>query len=75
MTTYTLKLTPTLRNMSTEGSLDTALVDGVSIQRTGYIEVPTGEDHERKIVEVDDGEEFDDSPMDPLTGQPGVTIV
>jgi len=34
MSTYTVTLTPTLVNPGTEGSLDTSLVNGVSIQRT-----------------------------------------
>ena len=31
---YTVTLTPQLVNLGTEGSLDTSLVNGVSIQRT-----------------------------------------
>ena len=58
MATYTLKLTPDLRNFATEGGLDTSVVDGVSAQRTGYIEVYNNSD--RKIVEVKDGESFND---------------
>jgi hypothetical protein len=65
MTTYTLKLTPDLRNLSTEGGLDTSVSltgvgnSGVSAQRTGYIEVNSGSN--RKIVEVKDGETFTDT--------------
>lgn len=59
MTTYTLVLTPELRNLATEGSLDTSLLNGVSLQRTGYIEVYNGSN--RKIVEVMDGESFNDT--------------
>jgi hypothetical protein len=59
MTTYTLKLTPDLRNLSTEGGLDTSVSSGVSAQRTGYIEVNSG--NNRKIVEVKDGETFTDT--------------
>lgn len=58
MTTYTLSLTPALRNFTTEGGLDTAILNGVSIQRTGYVDVYNGAD--RKIVQVADGESFDD---------------
>lgn len=59
MTTYTFSVTPDLRNMSTEGGLDTSLLNGLSIQRTGYLEVYNGTD--RKIVVVNDGEEFNDT--------------
>jgi len=55
---YTVKLTPDLRNLATEGSLDTAVVAGVSIQRTVYLDVYNGTD--RKIVSVKDGGTFDD---------------
>ena len=58
MATYTLKLTPTIRPLGTEGNLDTAVVNGASIQRTGFIEVPNGTT--RKIVAVKDGVTFDD---------------
>jgi hypothetical protein len=59
MTTYTLDLSPALVNMSTEGGLDTAILNGNSIQRTGYIEVKNGAN--RKIVEVRDGDSFNDT--------------
>jgi len=60
MATYTLALTPTLRNLGTEGSLDTSVVNGVSVQRTGYIETVDGTD--RKVLELIDGEVFTDVP-------------
>ena len=56
---YTVKLTPDLRNLGTEGSLDTSVVNGVSIQRTVYLDVYNGAD--RKIVQVRDGATFDDT--------------
>lgn len=56
---YTVKLTPDLRNLGTEGSLDTSVVNGVSIQRTVYLDVYNGTD--RKIVQVRDGATFDDT--------------
>ena len=59
MTTYTLKLTPALRNFTTLGGLDTAILNGVSIQRTGYFDVYNGSN--RKIVEVRDGQTFNDT--------------
>lgn len=59
MTTYTLDLSPKLVNMSTEGGLDTAILNGNSLQRTAYIEVHDGT--KRKIVEAKDGDSFDDA--------------
>lgn len=58
MASYIAKLTPTLRHAGTEGSMDTSLVNGVSIQRTGYFEVYNSTN--RKIVSVNDGETFTD---------------
>lgn len=62
MASYTLKLTPTLRNLGTEGSLDTAILGGVSLQRTGYIETVDGSGG-RKVSEMMDGEVFTDVPQ------------
>ena len=61
MATYTLALTPSLINLGTEGSLDTSVVNGASIQRTGYLEVVDGAD--RKVLELIDGEVFNDVPQ------------
>ncbi len=58
MSTYHVKLTPSLRTEGTEGGLDTSVVNGVSAQRTGYFEVYNGTD--RKIVSKLDGVAFDD---------------
>jgi len=71
MATYTITLTPALRNLATEGGLDTALVAGKSVQRTGYIEVKNGTS--RKIVLVKDGDTFNDT-MATITSYPGLTI-
>lgn len=59
MANFQLKLTPDVINMATEGSMDSSVSDGVSHQRTGYIDVHVDDD--RKIVEVADGETFDDA--------------
>lgn len=59
MADYRLKLTPTLVHMGTEGYLDTSILNGVSYQRTGYIDVYNSSN--RKIVEVVDGETFNDT--------------
>jgi hypothetical protein len=49
MASYTVDLTPSLRNFTTEGGLDTAVVNGHSIQRTAnMLLVVNGND--RKMV-------------------------
>lgn len=58
MATYTVTLTPSLRNMATEGSMDTAILDGVSIQRTVFLDVFNSAN--KKVVAVDDGGTFTD---------------
>ena len=50
MANFQLKLTPNLVNLGTEGSLDTSVVNGVSIQRTGYIEVVDASDLQARMV-------------------------
>lgn len=59
MASYTIDLSPNMVNLASEGSLDTSLLNGNSIQRTVYIEVYNSND--RKIVAVNDGESFDDA--------------
>ena len=59
MATYTVNLTPSLRNMATEGSMDTAILDGVSIQRTVFLDVYNSDN--KKVVAADDGTSFTDT--------------
>jgi hypothetical protein len=62
MANFQLKLTPNLVNLGTEGSLDTSVVNGVSIQRTGYIEVVDASDLQARMVwEINDGVTFNDT--------------
>lgn len=62
MASYTLKLTPADRNPASEGSLDTSVVNGVSIQRTGYIEVVNANNLQQRMVwEMADGASFNDT--------------
>jgi len=79
MANYTLKLTPTLVNLATEGSLDTSVVNGVSAQRTGYIEVVNTSDLQQRMVwEINDGVTFNDTFQtltDIPNGAGGVFIV
>jgi hypothetical protein len=66
MATYTVKLTPDLVNRDTEASLDTAVVAGVSIQRTmNGILLYSGTDY-RMFGNLADGDTIDDSTI-PLT--------
>jgi hypothetical protein len=62
MANFQLKLTPNLVNLGTEGSLDTSVVNGVSKQRTGYIEVVDASDLQARMVwEINDGATFNDT--------------
>jgi hypothetical protein len=64
MASYTVQLTPTLVNLATEGSLDTSVVGGLSIQRTAYVELVNATGG-RKVYEAIDGESIDDVVQDP----------
>jgi len=79
MANFQLKLTPDLVNLGTEGSLDTSVVNGVSAQRTGYIEVVNASDLQQRMVwEVADGATFNDTLqtlIDISNGAGGVFIV
>jgi hypothetical protein len=72
MATYNVDLSPSLVNLGTEGSLDTSVTGGNSIQRTVHgILVVDGTD--RKIIgRIADGGSFDDV-FDTLTGIPGIS--
>jgi hypothetical protein len=60
MADFQVKLTPQLVNLGTEGSLDTSVVNGVSIQRTMQdIDVVNGTDR-KKVGHLNDGAIFDD---------------
>ena len=61
MATFTLSLTPALRNLGTEGGLDTSVMSGLSKQRTGYVTtVVSGTVY--KVNEMNDGQTFTDVP-------------
>jgi hypothetical protein len=59
MANYQFKITPTMINATTEGSLDTSILNGVSIQRTGFIQVYNGTN--KKMLELKDGDTFNDT--------------
>lgn len=60
MADYTVTLTPALVNLGSEGSLDTSIKDGVSIQRTfNAVTIVNGTN--RKVVgHLVDGDTFSD---------------
>lgn len=60
MAQYSLKLTPDLVNLGSEGSLDTSLVNGASIQRTANMLEVLDASGNRKVVSLKDGDTFDD---------------
>jgi len=72
MTTYNVNLSPLLVNLGTEGSLDTSVVNGNSLQRTVHsIMIKNGDD--RKMVgRVVDGGSFNDT-IDGLTSILGIS--
>lgn len=61
MATYTVTLTPTNVSPSSEGSLDTALVGGLSIQRTmNALLIKNGTDY-KMVGKLKDGDTFTDT--------------
>lgn len=61
MADYSLKLTPSIRNIDSEGSLDTSVLNGESIQRTvNILEVVDASGNKKVIGVVKDGQSFDD---------------
>lgn len=77
MASYTVQLTPSLRNLASEGSLDTSVVSGISIQRTAYIELVNSTGG-RKVYEAFDGESINDvveEPTDYSNGAGGTWLV
>ena len=56
---YTVKLTPDKVNVDTEGSLDTSVVDGVSIQRTMNSIIVKNGNSQKVVGRLKDGDVFD----------------
>lgn len=60
MATYTVSLTPALRNFTTEGGLDTAVVNDLSIQRTmNALLIKNGTEY-KMVGKLEDGDTFTD---------------
>ena len=60
MATYTLDLTGAPLNFASVGGLDTSISNGVSLQRTGYIETVDSSGN-RKVNVMNDGASFSDA--------------
>jgi len=61
MTNYAVELTPSVRNMGTEGGLDTSVYNGKSLQRTiNVLEVLDENGNKKQISSLKDGESFND---------------
>lgn len=72
MATYNVDLSPSLVNLGTEGSLDTSVTGGNSIQRTVHgIFIVNGTD-KKFIGRIADGGSFTDV-VDTLTSIPGIS--
>jgi len=61
MASYIVGLTPALRNYTTEGGLDTTVVNGVSLQRTVNMVLTVNGSDRKMVGNVVDGGSFDDS--------------
>jgi len=60
-TTYQVNLTPAIRNIASEGSLDTSVLNGVSLQRTVNMAMTSNCVGDLKVVgSRKDGESYDD---------------
>ncbi len=64
---YTTKLTPVLRNLATEGGLDTSIFNGVSLQRTLNMLQVNDQQGRLKIVSEKDGAEFNNVITNPFS--------
>lgn len=62
MANYSLKLTPELTNLGTEGGLDTSVVNGVSLQRTvNVFDIIDDSGNRKQISVLKDGDSFNDT--------------
>ena len=72
MATFTVDLSPSLVNLGTEGSLDTSVTGGNSIQRTVAGIMVTNGTSKKIVGRIPDGGSFNDT-MDTLTSIPGIS--
>lgn len=64
MAVYTVDLTPSLVNQSSEASLDTSLVGGNSIQRTKECVLVVNGSDRKQLHRLADGETYDDTTFE-----------
>jgi hypothetical protein len=67
MSNYNVKLTPNFTNPATEGSLDSSLLNGKSLQRT-FNMYEINNDGNRKMISAKDGEEFNNTTFQNSSG-------
>lgn len=64
MATFTVDLTPDVRNEVSEGSLDTSVVNGLSIQRTKESVLVVNGSDRKQLYRLADGETYDDTTFE-----------
>lgn len=64
MASYTVDLTPSVVNPSSEGSLDTSLVGGLSVQRTVEALLVVNGSDRKQLYRLADGETYDDTTFE-----------
>jgi hypothetical protein len=67
MAVYTVDLTPSLVNQSSEGSLDTSVVGGLSLQRTKESLLVVNGVNRKQLYRLADGETYDDTTFETVT--------
>jgi hypothetical protein len=64
MATYTVKLTPDVVTSVSEGSLDTSVVNGASIQRTKEVLLVVNGSDMKILHRLKDGSQYDDTTFE-----------
>ena len=64
MASYTVDLTPSLVNQSSEGSLDDSLVGGLSVQRTVEALLVVNGSDRKMLYRLADGETYNDTTFE-----------
>jgi hypothetical protein len=64
MATYTVDLTPEVRNMASEGGLDTSVSGGLSSQRTKEAVLVVNGSDRKQLYRLADGESYDDTTFE-----------
>lgn len=73
MATYTVDLTPEVVTMTSEGSLDTSVSGGLSVQRTKESVLVVNGSDRKQLYRLSDGETYDDTTFESVinTNQAG----